>query len=322
MCTNKCLVIIIIILGLCILCADSQYFNGITIQVHRNSTPVTVLRADTINNEYEATTIVIENEVIPVLKTETFSNLTNLQYIILKRNSICEVEAYAFNNLPKARTINLNFNCIKRIYENVFADLPISKLYLKGNGIQALDVYAFKNLTSLETLDLSSNDITSLAEHLFPDTRNLKFLYLNYNRLSEEPEMREVHWTGYFEEPFSHNVKAERSVLDLSSNNFTCLDNNLLKGLVCVKHLLLNNNYMRKVKEYAFRDVAYLDLLDLEGNDLEELPDRVLQKLEDTTDIKLRNNPWKMDFVCKYEKWCSNFNKSNTMDVKCTSSKV
>ncbi|XP_018571791.1 uncharacterized protein LOC108911358 [Anoplophora glabripennis] len=55
----------------------------------------------------------------------------------------------------------------------------------------------------------------------------------------------------------------------------------------------------------------------LAGNYLEELPEEIMKKLKGIKDINLQNNPWKMEFVCKYDKWCINLNKTNTMDIKC-----
>lgn len=295
-----------------------QFFASITIKIYRNETPVTVLRADTINNEYEATEIIIEDENIPTLKSGTFYNLTKLRYVSLKRNNINEIESYPFQYLPSARIINLNFNFIKRVPQNVFVNLPIRKLYLKGNGIQTLDALAFKNLTFLEILDLSSNNIEMIPENLFYLTKNLKHVNLNYNRLREGPKRGKVYLTGYFEEAFLNNIIDEHSVLDLSNNNFTYVDNFLLQGILCVKNILLSNNNIKKISDYAFRDILYVEILDLAGNNLEEISEKIMKKFEHIDVINLENNPWKMDFVCKYNKWCINHNKINTMDMNCT----
>lgn len=299
----------------------TQFFDSISIKVYRNETPVTVLRGNTINNEYEATEIIIEDENIPTLKSETFYNLTHLKYISLKKNNINEIEPYAFQDLPKVRIINLNYNFIKRIPQNVFIDLPITKLYLKGNGIQTLDTLAFKNLTFLEMLDLSSNNIKVIPENLFYLTKNLKHINLNYNRLREGPKRGKVYLTGYFEEAFSNNIIDEHSVLDLSNNNFTYIDNFLLQGILCVKHILLSNNNIRTISDYAFRDLIYADVLDLSGNCLKDLSEKIMKKLEHIDDINLEDNPWEMYFVCKYDRWCTSRNKTNTMDMNCTNTR-
>ncbi|KAJ8971615.1 hypothetical protein NQ317_014736 [Molorchus minor] len=280
-----------------------QFFNYITIKIYRYDEPVTLLQADTINDEPNVTEIIIEDESIPVLKSGTFNNLTLLKYITVLRI---------------LRIINLNFNNIKTITDNIFANLTMSRLYLKGNGIKTLEEMAFYNLSNLEILDLSSNHIEELPRDLFYQTKNLKNIDLSYNRLKSLPIDNLKRRIKFFEEPFTFSNIHEESSLDLSNNNLTYIDNYFFKGANCIKRIFLNNNNLEGISKDSFKEMVCMDTIDLEGNYLKELPNEILKVLENTNYINLINNPWYNNFVCKYDVWCQTYNKTNTVDMNCT----
>lgn len=312
---DKCVLLLVIWKIICINC---QFFDYITIKIYRCDKPVTILRADTINNEKNVTEIIIEEELIPILKSGSFQDLPNLKYIFLQRNNIGFVEEYAFDNLPNLRRINLNFNNIKKITTNTFANLTAKKITLKGNGISEMESSSFYNLTFLHNLDLSSNNIVNLPRELFMMTPNLRVLDLSWNRLTSHLGLPSKYPFTYFEQPFWNIHKHEDSLINLSFNEIIYIDQTMFQGLSGVKKILLNYNNITKINERAFGKMSFLEEIELEGNNLEILNDSVLKVLRMTKQIKLANNPWSNGFVCKYEQWCRFFGKFNTIDLNCT----
>ncbi|CAH1141607.1 unnamed protein product [Phyllotreta striolata] len=300
----------------CALNAESQYFDSIAIKVYRRDQPVTLVRADNVNDEKEITDVLIENEVVPVLKTGSFQNLTLLKSILIQGSNLRILEPSPFVNLPSLRIINLNFNRITEVPEGVFANLTVAKISLRGNGIRTLSPYAFYNLTNLEHLDLNSNSIKIIPEDLFYLTQNLRSLDFGYNQLESHSDIRPYR---FFPDVFANVNEDKNSMLDLSNNNFLEINNNMLLGVQFVGELLLSNNNIRRIGDGALKDLRWSMLVDLEGNNLKKLSDGVLKTLTNVRDINVQNNPWENDFVCKYNKWCSDFNIENTMDMSCLS---
>lgn len=296
----------------------SKTFEYITIKVIRHDVPITKIRADTVNDEKNATEVMIEEENVPVLKSGSFQDLPDLQYVHVVRNNIEVIEEYAFEDLPSLRTINLNLNIIQNITKNVFANLTVEKISLKGNGISKLEPWSFYNLTFLRYLDLSSNNIRNLPVELFVMTRNLKVLDLSWNHLKTHLGARSMSSFTYFEEPFWNIDKHDDSLINLSFNQIDHIDRRMFEGLIGIKKILLNYNIIKIIHDHAFEKMVFLEEIDLEGNNLESLSIPVLETFLMVTDIHLSNNPWRNGFVCRYDEWCNKFNKTNTMDGNCT----
>lgn len=306
---------LIVIACFCAPNTNSQYFDYITIKIYRNDKPVTLLQADTVNNEEEVTDVSIEFENLPILKTGTFQNLSYLRNVHINSNNLEILEPHSFRNVSNLRLINLNFNRIKIVPENVFANLTVFKISLRGNSITTLHPNAFYNLSDLEVLDLNSNKIKELPQDLFYLTNNIRQFDLGYNQFENYFDDYK-----YFDEALSNIQRYQDSLLDLSFNNFTEINNNFLRGVQFVKELLLNNNNIRRIGEMALDDLRWAETVDLEGNDLEELNDKVLSALQVVQNINLQNNPWSNSFVCKYERWCEKQEIVNTMDMACNTS--
>lgn len=312
-------VFLLIIITCSVLCINARIFDYITIKIYRHDVPVTVLKADTINNEENVTEILIENEDIPILKSGSFQELLILKNIFLQRNNLESIEEYAFDDLPSLQVINLNFNNIKKLSRNIFANLTVWKIALKGNGMSELDTWSFYNLTQLSELDLSSNNLASLPSELFKMTRNLRILDLSWNHLKTHLGVPSLYPYPYFEEPFWNIQEEDYSLLDLSFNQINEIGTDIFQGLTGIKNLRLNYNNITNIKEAAFKRFLFLDSIELEGNDLENLGSSVLNSFRIVKDINLANNPWSTVFVCEYYYWCSMYGKFNTIeDTNCT----
>lgn len=312
---SNCVIILIIFN---ITWIQSRTFDYITIKVIQHNKPVTRLQVDTVNNEKNATEIMIEEENVPVLKAGSFQDLPDLQHIQVLRNNIEVIEEYAFEDLPSLKTINLNFNGIHKIRKNIFSNLTVEKISLRGNGISNLEPWSFYNLTNLRYLDLSSNNIPNLPTELFEMTRNLKVFDLSWNQLTTQLGAPSLSRFTYFEEPFWNIDKIDNSLINLSFNQIDLIDARMFEGLIGIKKIVLSYNNITIINDNAFEKMSFLEEIDLEGNNLEKLTEPVLVTFRMVKDINMANNPWNSVFSCRYTEWCNVFKKMNTMDDNCT----
>lgn len=114
-----------------------------------------------------------------------------LATLVLSRNSISRVEVNAFTVTPHLLHLDLSSNRLTVLNSSIFTGLKeLKELLLFGNQIIQINPGAFSDLYSLQRLYLSGNRLTAFPLGLYWEPggpRNLTFLDLSYNRLSEVP---------------------------------------------------------------------------------------------------------------------------------------
>ncbi|XP_028255228.1 amphoterin-induced protein 2-like [Parambassis ranga] len=117
-----------------------------------------------------------------------FERLTTL---VLSKNSISRIEINVFTVTPHLLHLDLSSNHLTVLNSSVFTGLKeLKELLLFGNWIVQINPGSFRDLHSLQKLYLSANRLTAFPLGLYEEPegpRNLTFLDLSYNRLSEVP---------------------------------------------------------------------------------------------------------------------------------------
>ncbi|CAD5231092.1 unnamed protein product [Bursaphelenchus xylophilus] len=156
---------------------------------------------------------------------------------------------------------------------------------LQNDKLEHVDKRAFEGLEKLFKLEISGSPfLRSLPEVIVPHAHRLQLLILRNNGLPEIPNFR-IHRTGKF--------ALER--IDLSYNRIQSIKVGALDSLV-TKVLLLNNNEIQEIEEYAFpgcefgslnisnnkelstispsafSNIVHIEELDLSGSQITELP--------------------------------------------------
>ena len=161
----------------------------------------------------------------------------------------------------------------------------LTTLDLGGQSLTSLHPDLFDGLTALQTLNLSSNSLTSLHQDLFDGLTTLQTLNLSSNSL-----------TSLHQDLFD-GLDALQT-LNLSDNSLTALHLDLLPNRPALQTLDLSNNLLTPtgLPATAFRLLASLTTLKLQGNELNYLPDGVFHQLArsltalDVSD-QFNNNP-------------------------------
>ncbi|KAK6636750.1 hypothetical protein RUM43_010413 [Polyplax serrata] len=161
------------------------------------------------------------------------------------------------------QTLDVSWNHFVLIPSSGFSALRrLRELYIHNNEITMVTEKALAGLKNLEILDLSNNKIVALPPELFQDAaEGIKEIYLQNNSIS-------ILASGLFS-----NLK-HLIALDLSKNHLTSVWITPLtfSGLIRLVLLNLGYNNISKLDPYLFNDLYTLQILNLEHNLIETLP--------------------------------------------------
>nr|XP_020456906.1 amphoterin-induced protein 2 [Monopterus albus]XP_020456907.1 amphoterin-induced protein 2 [Monopterus albus] len=139
-----------------------------------------------------ATRLDLSHNALTVLPVAWIPQPLNwLATLVLSRNSINRIEMNAFTVTPHLLHLDLSSNQITVLNSSIFTGLKdLKELLLFGNQIVQINPGAFSDLHNLQRLYLSGNRLTIFPLGLYFEPggpRNLTFLDLSHNRLSEVP---------------------------------------------------------------------------------------------------------------------------------------
>ncbi|EEB11359.1 toll, putative [Pediculus humanus corporis] len=219
-----------------------------------------------------------------------FCPLHKLEYLNLTRNRLRNVTALRFGGSGQEQNTNkcgsnlvildLSNNSIDVVPPEALSGLlKLKKLYLNGNGMSLLADRALEGLISLTVLSLNNNKLVNLPPELFSDKKDLKELYLQNNSIN-------VLAPGLF------NDLTQLIVLDLSRNELTSewVNSATFTGMLHLVVLDVSYNRISKLEPSLFRDLYRLQILKLEGNVIESIPENTFSSLYNLHTLILSNN--------------------------------
>ena len=176
-------------------------------------------------------------------------NSNNMSNIMIEEadRPFVKIVSYKHNHLTLQ---NLSFNKFDSLYS-----LDISDNNLAGFNESNKDM--FWQLISLVHLNLSNNILTILPPMLFATNSHLRSLDIRYNI---------IHSVG--ERAFFGTSIA---IIDLGNQEISYLHKETFTGLAIISHLILMNNYLKKLPEGIFAGIGRILLLDLKGNSIKSL---------------------------------------------------
>lgn len=148
---------------------------------------------------------------IQVFAADNFNSLSNLKVLTLSNNMIDSFKGRELL-LKHLFALHLDHNDIETIKSKFFEKLDQLGTFILNNNkirIGRRDENPFVHLRSLERLDLSSNNLNELGIRSLASMENLRYLYLDNNRLTRLEKC-----------VFAVNVKLR--TLSLLGNSLTC----------------------------------------------------------------------------------------------------
>ncbi len=127
---------------------------------------------------------VYRNRIENVVCDETGSS--QLMYLDMVNNSLTELGC--IGSLRKLHTLYLSFNNFGMLKQSSFAALTeLSTLSLRSANISMLENVVFTHQNKLQNLDISDNRMGNKAMQTLPAWRNLQFLNVEGNNMTEFP---------------------------------------------------------------------------------------------------------------------------------------
>ncbi|XP_057654506.1 toll-like receptor 7 [Diorhabda carinulata] len=214
-----------------------------------------------------------------------FCSLTNLQTLNLTRNRIRNPERIGINvpecSNSELQNLDLSFNDLRIINEETgFSRLRrLQHLYLQNNNITELSGESLAGVVSLKILNLNNNKIGTLSEGLFAGTPELKEIHIQNNLLYSLAK-------GIF-----HRLE-QLLVLNLSGNQLTSnhIDAGTFTGLIRLIILNLSHNALTRIDGRTFKDLFFLQILDLRNNSIGFIEDNAFLPLYNLHTLNLAEN--------------------------------
>lgn len=178
------------------------------------------------------------------LAETTFTGLVNLHTLILNSNNLQTLKPSTFKPFTSSlHNLDISYNQLTEIPKEISNLKNLAVLDLSNNQLQTLNPQSFSNniLNSLQILNLESNQIFQIE---LPDFANLKFLSLSNNRLTE-----------------------------LKSSQFQRMNQ------PTISDIKLDYNSIKNIALNTFEGFTKLKSLDLSGNHISQIPDKLFEKI-------------------------------------------
>ncbi|KAE8573754.1 toll-like receptor 7 [Halyomorpha halys] len=246
-------------------------------------------------------TLEIVDSNIHTVPENVFCSLGNLQTINLTKNSIEETESLGFMSKRTReaaelgvtvsriecsggmdlRNLDLSYNSIRTLPggSGLSGLRRLQNLFLQNNHITEIGEEAFSGLTSLKVLNMSNNRLESLPEKLFNSSRDIREIHLQNNSLFELTR-------GVF-----HRLE-QLIILDLSMNQLSSnqVDDTTFIGLIRLIVLNLSHNALTRIDAKTFRDLFFLQILDLRNNSIGFIEDNAFLPLYNLHTLNIAEN--------------------------------
>ncbi|XP_050323510.1 toll-like receptor 7 [Bactrocera neohumeralis] len=245
----------------------------------------------------------------------SFAGLRELNELNLSDNNIRQLPEGVWCTMQNLQVLNLTVNRIRSAENLGFSEkmctlngasggAELQVLDVSHNELRALpDVWGASRLRRLQQLNLQHNNISTFASNALAGLSSLRILNLSYNHLETLPadafagnkELREIHLQGneLYDLPKGLLHRLEQLlVLDLSANQLTShhIDNNTFAGLIRLIVLNLSNNALTRVGAKTFKELYFLQILDMRNNSIGHIEDGAFLPLYNLHTLKLSEN--------------------------------
>lgn len=198
-----------------------------------------------------------------------FKNLNELRNIYLVNSELNVLERGTFQDLEKLRVLCLRNNSLKIFPKNVVSSTNIEELYVEDNGLETIEQLAFINMPKLRKVNFSGNKLTTFIVPTLFGTNSLKIDRLSFGR----NQLTAIHSNTFELLP---NLK----YLFLDQNKISTIECNALKNLHKLVILDISDNNLLDISQEIFPDdpMEALEMILLHNNRLTFLNPEILNQ--------------------------------------------
>ena len=202
----------------------------------------------------------------------------------LSSNSITVVPSGLSSRFPRLEELSLAANSLSNLPASAFSNFSaLAKLNVSANVISELPRTIFQGSSSLTKLDLSGNLISEVLPYTFAGLSSLELVYLHHNKIQA---LR----NGAFSD-----INAEqqnRLRIYISSNEISELSPGIFKDVGYLNLLDLSWNRIHTISQDVLSGspFASIEFLYLSANMISSLPERVFESLAKCDTLKLGGN--------------------------------
>lgn len=285
--------------------------NAMIATFHGNK--IKTIEADTFSAMKNLKKLILSYNEISTLDPNTFNGLNNLEYLELSYNPIASFDAKTFNDLIKLRELGMRDGKLTAVDFNTFVNLPNLKfLDLSGNLISKLtkaenrstDVQPPSNIVSAPLAKIDKDLLQLFFEHDYM----LKMLNISFDRGADlfNATKDNVYPSG----------ENKLTILDLSQNDLTTLDDNVFNGFENLHGLYLHRNKISSIHLHAFKGLFKLTHLDLSQCQLTAVDFEAYSHLTKIQELNFKNNQIKNVIIPRSMQPFKNLVKLNLEDNK------
>ncbi|KAM6456419.1 podocan isoform 1-T2 [Liasis olivaceus] len=190
----------------------------------------------------------------------TFGQKPNLRSVYLHNNKLDDagLPESMFNGSDNVEVLIMSSNFLKYVPKNL--PRAMYKLHLKNNKLEKIPTGAFSELSELREIYLQNNKLTNegMDNETFWKLSSLEYLDLSSNNLSQIPP----------------GLPRNIVLLHLEKNSIRSIGNDVLTQIKNLEYLLLHNNKLKahEIHPLAFHGLKKLHTVHLYNNLLEKIP--------------------------------------------------
>ncbi|XP_076309775.1 uncharacterized protein LOC143225017 [Tachypleus tridentatus] len=223
--------------------------------------------------------LIIQQTQLQVISNDTFLNLKTLKRLDLSQNFLTILNKGTFDGVLALRYLDVSSNLLVS-FDEAFGELScVEQLNFRANQIPRLTAKSLTGLRKIQYLNLDSNNISMIEVGSFQYLTNLAHLILSNNPLTtlcrldvfgNRLQYIDISNIGIQRVPQS----LTRFVRDLrlAKNNITYIPAGDLESYNYIELLVLDDNNIKEIENDALGRLEFLNRLWLNGNKLSSVP--------------------------------------------------
>ncbi|XP_018348156.1 PREDICTED: chaoptin isoform X1 [Trachymyrmex septentrionalis] len=243
------------------------------------------------------------------IPSKSFRHLQKLEVLELTGNKISRIVPENWRGLENSlQTLRLGKNAIEKLPADAFVSLTyLETLDLRENSLKEIDPSVFRDgMAHLTHLYLNDNQLTYVPYTQLFSLKRMKILDLSYNKISKMLHAQQ--------EPEVKGIQMSLDVLQLDYNQIETFASGDFQHFYKVNRTYLRGNPLMTIEEGTFKDSrirelylsdcdlleinsanlagleSSLELLDVSGNNITVLPNRLFQEFDFLRTLIFREN--------------------------------